>query len=36
MNPMEITSSTQKRSSGNGTGIVCIFEKQNYIGNMSG
>ena len=28
MNPMEITSSTRKKSSGNGTGIVCIFEKQ--------
>ena len=27
MNPMEITSSTRKKSSGNGTGIVCIFEK---------
>ena len=36
MNPMEITSSTRKKSSGNGTGIVCIFEKQDYIENMSG
>ena len=33
---MEITSSTRKKSSGNGTGIVCIFEKQDYIENMSG
>ena len=27
MNPVEITSSTRKKSSGKGTGIVCIFEK---------
>ena len=25
-----------EKSSGNGTGIVCIFEKQDYIENMSG